>query len=418
MAVRQYRPLTTAVPPATEGRAVDRERDLTQTAVLALLGRAGPMSRADVARELDVSAATVTQVMKRLLNRGLVQELSQAPSRGGRPGQLIGLLGTAARAVGVKVADDHLAIVDSRLDGMVQAAHRVPFDPIAPEASGRLAAALRPFLDEQSPVPLLGLGVGVPGVVDSPDSGRVRAPVLGWADVPLGRHLRGALGLPVLVENDVKALAAAERLFGWGRTHRDFLVVTIGRGIGLAVVADGAVYRGSQGGAGEIGHYPADPDGPRCRCGSQGCLEAIIGTDGLVGSAREAGVLRQGQGIDRLQELADGGHPRAGLIYRNAATLLARAVGALMTVLDPEVVIILGEGTAAWRHWDEAFRTGLRIASPPHVRDTPIEVETWDDSNWAQGAAALVLATPFDLAGFAGRQEPLVLARFRGEGAG
>jgi len=393
-------------------------RDLTATAILALLGRGGPMSRADVARELDVSPPTVTQVMKRLLEQGMVEELDQAPSRGGRPGQLVGIVGTAGRAVGVKVAADHLAVVDVRLDGTVLASHTVPFDTLAPDGPGRLASALRVFVEEGGEVPLLGLGVAVPGVVDSPDVGNVEARVLGWSNVALGRHLRGALGLPVLVENDVKAVAVAELLYGRGRVHRDFLVVTIGRGVGLGIVTDGSLYRGSRGGAGEFGHFPAELNGPLCACGNQGCLEAIIGDAGLVASARSAGLLRAKQGIARLRELADRGNATAQAIYANAGTHLARGVAATITILDPEVVIILGEGTAAWRHWDESFRATLvgHIAGP--MGQTPIEVEPWDDSSWAQGAAALVLATPFDLEGFAGRQAELVLARLHGEVAG
>ena len=95
--------------------------------------------------------------------------------------------------------------------------------------------------------------------------------------------------------------------------------------------------------------------------------------------------------------------------------MLARAVAALVTVLDPEVVIVLGEGAAAWRHWDLAFREGLVGAIPSPMDETPIEVEPWDDSAWAQGAAAIVLAPPFDLARPAGRQQQQVLARFHGQ---
>jgi predicted NBD/HSP70 family sugar kinase len=390
-------------------------RDLTQTAILALLGRAGPMSRADVARELEISPPTVTQVVKRLIEQAMVEELDQAPSRGGRRGQMIGLVGTSARAIGVKVAADHVAIVEARLDGSILASHTLRFDAIAPDAPGRLATLLRPYLEEQADIPLLGLGIGVPGIVDSPDSGRVEASVLGWTDVPLGRHLRGALGLPVLVENDVKALAVAEQLFGRGRRHRDFLVVTIGRGVGLAIVAGGSVYRGSRGGAGEFGHLPVDLDGSICACGRRGCLESVIGAAGLTQSGQAAGILKAGQGIQRLQELADRGNTVAQGIYANAATLLARATADLVTILDPEIVIILGEGVSAWSHWDGSFRAGLIGAIPAPMDRTPIEVEPWDDSAWAQGAAAIVLATPLDLAGFAGGQTDLVLARFHGE---
>jgi predicted NBD/HSP70 family sugar kinase len=389
-------------------------RDLTLMAVLALLGRGGPMSRADVARELDVSPTRITQVVKRLIDQGMVEELEAAPSTGGRPGKLVGVVGTAGRALGVKVAADHLAVVDVRLDGTVLASYTTAFDARGDDAPDRLAAMLRPYVDTKSDVPLLGLGIGVPGVVDSLDTGNVTAQVLGWERVPIGRLLRGAYGLPVLVENDVKAVAVAEQLYGRGRRLQNFLVVTIGRGVGLAIVADGSVYRGSRGGAGEFGHFPIDPDGPLCACGNRGCLEAHIGMAGLLDAAISAGVLSAEADIRRLQELADAGDVRARAVYADAGAILARGVAALVTVLDPEKVVILGEGTSAWQHWDAAFRAGLigHIAGP--MRDTPIEVEPWDDSSWAQGAAALVLATPFDLDGMAGHQTEHVLARLAG----
>lgn len=389
-------------------------RDLTQTAILSLLGRAGPMSRADVARELDISPPTVTQVVKRLLDQGLVEELDQAPSRGGRRGQLVGLVGTSARAVGVKVAADHVAIVEARLDGSVLSSDTLAFDALAPDVPGRLAALLQPFVQEQADIPLLGVGVGVPGIVDSPDSGRVEAAVLGWHDVPLGRYLRGAFGLPVLVENDVKALAVAEQLFGRGRRHRDFLVLTIGSGLGLAIVTGGTVYRGAHGGAGEFGHLTIDPAGELCACGRRGCLETVVGASGLLRAGRLGGLLRPGDGIDRLRDLADDGFQAARDIYATAATVLARATAALVTLLDPAVVIVLGEGVADWRHWDRPFRAELAAAVPPPARRPAIEVEPWDDTAWAQGAAAIVLATPLDIAGLAGRQTVRVLARFHG----
>lgn len=371
------------------------------------------MSRAEVARELGINPATATQVVRRLISMGIVAELQQAASTGGRPGQLLGIVETAGRALGVKVAADHLVIVDVRIDGTVLASDVQAFDASSPQAVDRLVTVLRPHAEKNSDVPLLGLGVAVPGVVDSPDLGNVNAQVLGWKDVPLGRHLRGALNLPVLVENDVKAVAVAEQLYGRGRILDDFLVVTIGRGVGLAIVADGSVYRGSRGGAGEFGHFPIDPDGPLCACGNRGCLEAIVGMNALLASARRARLLRRGEAIDRLEELANQGNEKARAVYANAGSILARGVAALITVLDPKEVIVMGEGTSAWPYWEGSFRAGLlgHIAGP--MRDTPIQIEPWDDGRWAQGAAALVLATPFDRDGFAGDQAAHVLARLQ-----
>jgi predicted NBD/HSP70 family sugar kinase len=365
-----------------------------------------------------VSPATVTQVTKRLLEQGMVEELAMAPSRGGRPGQLLGLVGRAGRAIGVKVAADHVAIVGVQLDGTVLSSRSMRFDATGPDVAGRLATLLGGLVDQDAGAPLLGIGVGVPGAVDSPDVGNVDAAVLGWSEVPLGRHLRGALGLPVLVENDVNAVGIAERLYGRGRSLRDFLVLTIGRGVGLAVVVDGALYRGAGGGAGEFGHFPVVEDGPACACGNCGCLEAAVGDAGLVAAGRATGALTGRQGSRKLQILADGGDQLARAVYADAGTLLGRATAAIANVLDPEAIIVLGEGTAAWRHWDEAFRLSYARHALASTRFTPIDVEPWDDSRWAQGAAALVLATPFDLDGFAGQQAHLVLARLHGKALG
>ncbi|HTX00131.1 MAG TPA: MarR family transcriptional regulator, partial [Acidimicrobiales bacterium] len=119
---------------------------LSRMAVLALLGREGPASRATIARELDLSPATVTQVTRRLIQQGVLEALEFAPSEGGRPGQLLGIVGDAGRAVGVKLAADHVVLVDVALDGQVASTRTERFDARAPGAIEALVAVLRPFL--------------------------------------------------------------------------------------------------------------------------------------------------------------------------------------------------------------------------------------------------------------------------------
>jgi predicted NBD/HSP70 family sugar kinase len=388
---------------------------LTRMAVLELLGRDGPASRATIARELDLSPATVTQVTRRLLQQGVLEPLELVPSDGGRPGQLLGLVGEAGRAIGVKLAADHIVLVDVALDGQVLATRTERFDALAPEAIDALVTSLRSFV-RQVGSRLLGIGVGVPGVVARPDVGDVDADVLGWSGMPLGSRLRTATRLPVLIENDVKSLAVAERLYGRGRTRRSFVVVTIGRGVGFACVADGALRRGAHGGAGELAHVVVTSGGPSCACGQRGCLEAYVGAEGLAAAARSAGVLRHDQGVADLTALADRGVPGAKEIFSRAAQRLAEALAPALSALDPEAVLIAGEGTASWQHWDGAFRKSLARRLPAAMRNTPVEVDEWDESSWARGAAAIVLATPFDRHGLAGQQRPQVLARLHGTG--
>jgi predicted NBD/HSP70 family sugar kinase len=389
--------------------------DLTRTAILALLGTVGPLSRSEIARRLDLSPATVTQLTRELMGHGMLEELDLKPSRGGRPAVRLGLVGSAGRALGVKVTADHLVLVDVRLDGEVLGSWERPFDPSAPDALDSLAGAISSVVaessaDERTP-PLLGIGVGVPGSVDDQAAGTVNAPTLGWQAMAVGDWLRRRLELPVLVENDVNALAAAERLYGRGRTHRDFLVVTIGRGVGAAIVADGRVYRGARGGAGEFGHLPVDPGGPVCGCGARGCLEAYVGAAGLLAAARAKNVHLD---LPALGRAAAGGDAGAREVFAEAGAILGRATAGLINVVDPEVVVVLGEGTADWPLWRASFDAALRAQLYPGRRDISVEVESWDDTSWAQGAAALVLATPFDAAGAAGEQGRLVRARLIG----
>ncbi|AQZ63764.1 Xylose-responsive transcription regulator, ROK family [[Actinomadura] parvosata subsp. kistnae] len=400
--------------------ATDRG-DLTRTAILALLGTVGPLSRSEIARELDVSPATVTQLTKELIGHGMLEELDLKPSRGGRPAQRLGLVGSAGRALGVKVTADHLVLVDVRLDGEVLGSWERPHDPAAPDALEHLADAVESVVREVPGVPpLLGVGVGVPGNVDDQAVGTVNAPTLGWQAMPVGERLRRRLHLPVLVENDVNALAAAERLYGRGRTHSDFLVLTIGRGVGAAIVADGRVYRGARGGAGEFGHLPVDPEGPPCGCGARGCLEAFVGSAGLLAAARAKRGLARADASDPLGAVAAlgraaaGGEQAAREVFAEAGAILGRAAAGLINVVDPEVVVVLGEGTADWPLWRAGFEPALRAQLYPGRRDIAVEVESWDDTSWAQGAAALVLATPFDSAGAAGEQGRLVRARLIG----
>jgi predicted NBD/HSP70 family sugar kinase len=396
---------------AVGNAANGRGGDLATARILGLLGTRGSSSRAAVARQLGLSPATVTQITKELLAKGLVTELESVPSGGGRPAILLGLARSDAGAIGVKLTADHVAIVDVNLSGAVTRAEAHRFDPGAADALERLRDLLLEAVASHRGQ-LLGVGVGVPGSVDSQDNGVVTAPMIGWDRVPLGAVLREALHVPVLLDNDVHAVAAAQLLYGAGRQYDTYLVVTIGLGIGCAVIVDRQVYRGAHGGAGEIGHIPVTLDGPQCTCGSTGCLEAYIGDAGLVRAARAAGVLGPRGTLAGLQRAADRGDDTARGVYHQAGTMLGRGLAGVANTLDPQAIVLLGEGTAAWPHWEDGFEKTFRPHLMPDRRRIPLVTEDWTDDQWAQGAAALVMASPFD-AQAAGGQGDLVRARLQ-----
>ena len=182
-------------------------------------------------------------------------------------------------------------------------------------------------------------------------------------------------------------------------------------------MAGGVLLRGHHGGAGEFGHLPVSDDGPECECGNRGCLEAMVADPALVAQAVAAGIVPEGvtvaEGVDRLLGAAGGGDPRAVAIFEQAGTHLGRAVGGLVNVFDPALVIVGGEGTAAWAHLGQSFSAAVAAHTFPPLGGVEIVVDPWDDRRWAAGAAARVLgasvATPlYDTSPEDGVRERLV----------
>jgi predicted NBD/HSP70 family sugar kinase len=370
-------------------------RDLNRVANLRLIGTGGPIARASIAERLGLSPATVTSITRELIESGLIRIADRAPSKGGRPALLLEIVGGAAAALGVKVAPDHVVGVLVDLDAGVIDQFEEQRDVAAPDGFDRVTAALQRWVKKaEAKAPLLGVGLGVPGIVDG-TRGTVTSPLIGWRDFDVRSRLQEALHVPVLVDNDVNTLAVFERLYGRGRDAEDFVAITLGRGVGLGIVAAGDIYHGFRGGAGEFGHVTAVPGGPTCSCGKRGCLEAIVGDPALVHEARAQGVVTRRQGLSALRRKAADGDTGALGIYGRAGEVLGQTVAGLVNVLSPQLVLISGEGTDAWPYISASFERSLRSNLFSPLRDVAVEVDPWDDAKWAVGAAALVLRATF-----------------------
>ena len=370
--------------------------DMTRTAVLAILARQGGLSRAEIAERLELSPATITTITRRLLGEGLIEEGGPRTSQTGRPSIPLELVPASAHALGVQVAHEHVTGVLTRLDATVVDGFRHAFDPSAPGAVDVLAKMIRSEIEAgtRRGLPLLGVGIAVPGVVE-PETGTLRMSVrLGWTGMPLAARLREALGVPVFVDNDISAVTAAERLYGPGADCADFLLVAIGQGIGLGMVLDGAPYRGAAGAAGEFGHLPILPDGPVCSCGNRGCLETQVSTESLLRRAGELGIVSGTADLEDLRAAVDDGDARGAELLRQAGELLGRTLAGSVNLLGPERVVVMGEITELWPHLAKSFHGALAEHLLPCVRETRIDVRPWDDSVIAVGAAGIVLAAP------------------------
>jgi predicted NBD/HSP70 family sugar kinase len=371
-------------------------RELNRSAILAIIWQRGPIARVEIAKSLALSGATVTVLTRDLVRDGLVREVAQAPSTGGRPGILLAVVAEAAHALGVKISSHRLTAVQVSLDGVPIPLADRPFDAFAPDAVERLIDELGQLADSSGgPSRLLGIGLGVPGTVDPRRGGIVESPILGWRALPLAALVQERLKVPVLVDNDVNTLAVSERMYGRGRAVEDSITVTIGLGVGLGIIVGGELYRGALGGAGEFGHVRVLKDGPACYCGGRGCLETLVSDAALTAAGRDAGILGASDGVDRLRALADGGESAARDIFATAGDVLGRAVAGLVNVLSPQLVLVSGEGTQAWAHIEAAFDAALREDLFAPLAGVAVEMDPWDDAKWARGAAALVLRATF-----------------------
>lgn len=376
-------------------------RDINRTLLLNLVREKGVASRAELARASGLSPSTVTGISASLLADGFLLEDAQpsAAATGqatiGRPATNLRVNARAGYVVGIKVTPDHLAAVITDLAAMPLAATSVerghadqPQAVVAQFTAIVDHCVAEAGVDRES---LLGLGIGVPGRVD-PETGRVAgSPLADWGHLDLVAILEMSLGLPVHLDNDVNTLTVAEQLFGAGRGFADFVVVTIGLGIGMGIVVGGNIHRGATGGAGELGHVQAVSNGPDCWCGRRGCLEAVAAEPALIREVlASTGRLVKPADLTRLAD-AD---PEIAAILERAGRLVGRAIATATTILDPARVVVSGEGVRLGEHYLAALRDGLRERAAKQV-STEVVIEQWGDEAWARGAATLVLRELF-----------------------
>ena len=375
-------------------------RDLNVSLLIELVRRAGTVSRADLARQSRLSAPTVSNIVDKLIKRGIFNEVSLAPSSGGRPPVLLSIDPKAGYVVGIKLRAEGLTTVICDLDAQVVASRETEASLVGNPNAAILAieqAVLRVLRDATVPQSkVLGVGVGLPGIIDT-DRGICNfSHLLWWRDVDLAGPLRKRLGLPVWVDNDVNTLAVAEKWAGDAPDARDFVTLSVGRGVGLGIVIDRSIYRGANGAAGEFGHVIVEPGGAKCECGRFGCLEAIVGEGALRRSVGE----RLGHDVTRTEliTLIREGDEVARSVVENAGRRLGQAVANMMTILNPELLIICGEGTELGSAFIDPIVAAVREQTFGDLgRGVEVKVQQWGDEAWAVGAATQVLRESFSL---------------------
>jgi predicted NBD/HSP70 family sugar kinase len=355
----------------------------------------GPLSRVDVAERTGLSSAAVTKAVRPLLDAGYLEETPDQRVHVGRPASPLHVRSDAAFFLGVKVTATELIGVVTDLRARVRSVrHRPSPDRAVSAVVSGIAALVRDLLDDDPAYrpAVRCLGVAVAGDVDR-GAGRVHySPFLGWQDVAVADLVHSATGLVTVLENDVRALTAAEQWFGAGVGMSSFALVAVGTGIGCGLVVNNAVIEGSHGVAGEIGHVLAEPDGPECHCGNRGCVEAIAGTEALHAELRtiagnphltSAEAMAQAHGGD--QRLRDG--------YRRAGRALGLALATVANLIGPQRIVLSGEGLAAYDLYQDEVRDTFAARAFGAAVDCELILRPLPFEEWARGAAAVAIQT-------------------------
>jgi glucokinase-like ROK family protein len=367
----------------------------------------GPVSRSKLTNLIRVSRSKVSMEVQRLLEASLLAEDGLAESEGGRRSSLLSIPPKAGLIAAVDLGATSIDVALTTLGGEVVAHRGEPADIKDGPRNilGRVKALLEDLLGEQSAEPraVLSVGIGVPGPVEQA-AGVLRSPPImpGWDRFPIRSVFAGDYAAPVFVDNDVNVMALGEHWGGVGKGLDNMLFVKIGTGIGGGVIADGRLYRGAQGCAGDIGHICVDSDGPVCSCGNRGCLEAMAAAPAIASKAERfardglspnlSGLLdvRGELSAKDVGEAASLGDYHALEIIRESGRLVGQALATLVSTLNPSLIVI-GGGVANIGHslLAEIRSTVYRRSLPLATRNLPIVLSELDEMAGVVGASVL-----------------------------
>ncbi len=377
-------------------------RDINRQIILNHIRENGPISRAEIARLTDLQRSTVSLIVEELSEADLVQEV-EGESSGGRPPRLLSLKSGGAIALGVNIGVKRTIVGTSDLSGRIIDHKNFPTNPSYSKSVAKIIKVCNDFINASGGT-IEGIGVSLPGLVESWGGKALKIPRLNWDQPTLAQEIRDATGLPVKMENDTNAAALAELWLGRPEISnvRDFIVVLVANGIGTGVVFDGQIYRGKWGVAGEFGHMRIGTGAPSiCSAGNDDCWEAFASERAALARYRNYLSSKNGHseidfaGLVKLALKDDANAIRA---LKETAHYIGIGISNLVQGLSPEVTIVTGTIVGAWSlvadEIQKAAEKGICNKYPP-VTVIPSALGEYPS---LMGALSLVLVDKFSSA--------------------
>jgi len=365
-------------------------RTFNQQLVLRALHDHSPLSRADLARLTGLTRTSISDLVGTLIDDGLIEEVGRGRSSGGKSPILLRVAPDGRHLIGLDLGEAQLSGAVVNLRGEILRSIQLPLEGRNGDATVELVFQLVDALRADDRCPLLGIGIGAPGIIDT-STGTVRWSVnLDWAELRLGTLLEKRYGVPVIVANDSHAAALAELTFFGRPRPNNLIVIKVGRGVGAGIILNGQLFQGDGYGAGEIGHVSMGNANAPCRCGRAGCLETMTSMRALVhaaGAVEPSIVDEHGLVAAFLAGVAS-----IRRIVLDAARELGLAVGWLIGILNVGHVLLVGPVAAFGDDWlSEVRRYARSSVLELLARDTQIEFGHVHDDVVVLGASALLM---------------------------
>ena len=364
-------------------------RDINRDVVLELIRARQPISRADLARLSGLQRSTISLIVEELLEESWIKEGAVARRPRGRRPTLLNLNDDLVMVVcDVRPTQAVIAVVDLNGRFLTREALPVLSDPV--KAVGQMMERMKRLRQKYAQKSFEGIGLSLPGRVDPVTQSLIFAPNLKWPKFDIKKAIEREMGLKVEMDNAANACLLSELWFGHMDGVRNAVLVTISEGIGTGILANGQLVLGGSGMAGEFGHVPMDPSGPKCACGACGCWETLASSTAALRYYAELSRDARGLTMHDLIKRAEEGDLHAHEAIEKQAHMIGRGLRAVLAAFSPEVILIAGDVTSAWSRVapivQEELAALVLAGSVPRV----VAVEESEVAR-LRGAAALVL---------------------------
>lgn len=379
---------------ATHQLTKQHNRDL----VLKMIFERETVSRAEIARLTMLTRTTVSDVVAGLIAEGLVQEVGLGESSGGKPSILLQLAADSRYLIGVNLTQEKFIGSIVNLRGEIMETVEVPVQGSDGERALQLVYRILDELVQTEWKPIVGIGVGAPGLINTREGVIVRSVNLDWEEMPLAGLLKDRYRLPVSILNDSQAAAIGEFVYGGHTPDGNLIVITVKHGLGAGVLINGQLFQGDGGGAGEIGHIVVQENGLPCRCGRQGCLETVASAQAVTQRAQRLDGSPEPLSIETLEARFIAGDPLTRQVVLEAGNALGKAIGGLVGALNIHKIVVTGELTRFGEPWLEAVTQAMREnALGRMTQETSIEIGKLDYRACILGASAFLLLAGYSL---------------------